>query len=161
MIEIALLATTVVSKFLVPFFKKGKDGFTKELADTEGEAAAHGLTKTAAAIWQRITGRFDKDNEKKAVSLFQEDPENMDKMMTTLLQQRLESDPDFRKQIDQLVEAPVAGTGQTSWQLMAEYAGVVDARNSTIRDNATVAAIIVNPAKPAGSAQQEPRADGS
>lgn len=150
MIEIALLATTVVSRFLVPLFKKGKDGFKDGLAETEGRAAAEGLVGTAEAIWHKITGRFSRDNEKSAVSLFTEDPENMEKVMTNFLQKRLEEDADFREQIQQLVDTPVSGTGRTSWQLMGEYVGAVDARNAQISGNATVAGLIVN----SGSSQQ-------
>lgn len=148
MIEIALLATTVVSRFLVPLFKKGKEGFSRDLAETEGRAAAEGLIKTAEAIWHKITGRFSRDNEKSAVSLFTEDPENMQNVMINFLQKRLEEDADFRKQIEQLVDTPVSGTGQTSWQLMGEYVGAVDARGAQIGGNASVAGVMVNPARP-------------
>jgi hypothetical protein len=159
MIEIAVLATTIVSKFLVPFFKKGKDGFTEDVADAEGRAAAEGLTKTAEAIWQRITGRFDQGKEKNAVSLFPEEPEDMSNVMIKLLKERLENDSDFRKELDQLVEAPVSGTGQTSWQLMAKYAGVVDARNATISGNAIVAGQIFKGGEPAESPAESKSGD--
>ena len=82
MIEIALLATTVVSRFLVPLFKKGKKGFTDQVAEVEGPAAAEGLSKTSEEIWNRITDRFNRDDEKSAVNLFKNDPEDMEKMMT-------------------------------------------------------------------------------
>ena len=144
MIEIALLATTVVSRFLVPLFKKGKDGFVDDLAEAEGRAGAEGLVATAEAIWHKITGRFSKDDEKNVVSLFPGSPEDMEKMMTNFLQKRLGEDTDFREQIEQLVDTKVAGTGQTSWQLMGEYVGAVDARNAQISGNATVAGVIVN-----------------
>jgi hypothetical protein len=159
MIEIALLATTIVSKFLVPFFKKGKDGFTEDVAKTEGEAAAEGLTKTAQALWQRITGRFDQDKEKSAVSLFPDEPEDTANVMIKYLKQRLENDADFRKELDQLVEAPVSGTDQTSWQLMAKYAGVVDARGATISGNAIVAGQMFKGAEPAESAAESKSGD--
>jgi hypothetical protein len=149
MIEIALLATTVVSKFLVPLFNKGKDGFKDDLAETEGRAAAEGLIGTAEAIWHKVTARFSRDNEKSAVSLFTEDPKNMENMMTNFLQKRLEEDAGFREQIQQLVDTPVSGTGQTSWQLMGEYVGAVDARNAQI-SGGQVAGLIVN----SGSSQQ-------
>jgi hypothetical protein len=145
MIEIALLATTVVSRFLVPLFKKGKDGFKDDLTEAEGRAAAEGLVGTAEAIWHKVTARFSRDNEKSAVSLFTEDPKNMENVMTNFLQKRLEEDADFREQIQQLVDTPVSGTGQTSWQLMGEYVGAVDARNAQI-SGGQVAGLIVNSA---------------
>jgi len=161
MIEIALLATTVVSKFLVPLFTKGKDEFTDDLAKTGGKAAADGLVKTAQELWRRITGRFSKDNEKSAATLFETDPEDMQKVMTKVLQQRLEDDADFRKQIQDLVDTPVAGTSQTSWQLMGEYVGAVDARNATISGNASVSGLVVNPARPSAPANPKDGEAGS
>ena len=154
MIEIALLATTVVSKFLVPLFTKSKDDFSDDVAGTVGRAASDGLTKTAGKIWNRIIGRFSQDNEKSAVNLFKEDPENMEKMMIKLLQKRLDDDSDFRDQIQQLVEEPVPGTGRTSWQLIGDYVGAVDARNAAISGNATVAGLIVKSAESSGSPQK-------
>jgi hypothetical protein len=114
------------------------------MADIAGQAAATGLSKTAASIWSRITGRFNKDGEKQTVELFKEHPEDMEKMMTTFLQERLKDDADFRKQIQQLVDATVPGTGETAWNLMGKYVGAVDARNATISGNAKVAGVMVN-----------------
>jgi hypothetical protein len=143
MIEIALLATTVVSKFLVPLFKKGQDGFEDDLAGTAGRAGAEGLVATAEAIWHKITERFSRDDEKHAVSLFPGSPDDMEKMMTNFLQKRLGEDAGFREQIEQLVDTKVSGTGETSWQLMGEYVGAVDARNASI-SGGQVAGVIVN-----------------
>jgi hypothetical protein len=150
MIEIALLATTVVSKFLVPLFNKGKDDFTESLAEQAGRGAAESLVGTAQKIWARVLKRFDRDDEKSAAKLFSEDPEAMDKMLVKLLQKRLEEDQDFRQQINQLVEAPVPGTDSTSWQLIGTYVGAVDARNATI-SGGTVAGLIVGSHEPPGA----------
>lgn len=94
---------------------------------------------------------FTKDNEKNAVSLFTEDPQNMEKVMINFLQKRLEEDAGFREQIQQLVDTPVSGTGQTSWQLMGEYVGAVDARKAQISGNATVAGQVFGSDRPSGS----------
>jgi hypothetical protein len=142
MIDILWLATTVVGKFLLPLLTKGKDELTDDLAKTGGEAAANGLVKTAESIWSSIKRRFTRDDEKKTVELFEQDPEDMDKMLVKLLRQRLEEDAAFCGEIQQLVEAPVAGSGQTSWQVM-DHSGVVDARYSTI-SGGTVAGLIIN-----------------
>lgn len=142
MIEIALLATTVVSKFLVPLFNKGKDDFTDDLAEQAGRGAAESLVGTAQKIWARVLKRFDRDDEKSAAKLFSEDPQAMDKMLVKLLQKRLEEDQDFRQQINQLAEAPVPNTNSTSWQLIGRYVGAVDARGARI-SGGTVAGVIV------------------
>lgn len=142
MVEIAWLAATVVGKFLVPLFTKSKDQFTDELAESCGRAAADGLSKTAGTIWQRIRNRFNREDEKNAASLFEKSPKAMENMLIELLDARLAEDADFRHEIERLVDVPVAGTGRSSWELMGEYVGAVDARNSMI-SGATVAGVYV------------------
>ena len=142
MVDLLWLATTAVGKFLIPLFTKSKDQLTDDLAKSSGDAAADGLVKTAGSIWSAVKGRFTRDDEKNAVALFEERPQEMDKMLIALLQERLGEDAAFCEQIRQLVEAPVAGAGQTSWQVM-DHSGVVDARYSTI-SGGTVAGVIIN-----------------
>jgi hypothetical protein len=148
MLEIAALAATVVSKFLVPLLTKSRDKLEDDLSEAGAKAAAGGLVKTAESLWDRIKKRFDRDDEKNAVALFEQHPEDMKAMLSKLLEQRLSEDPEFHKQLSDLAEAPVAGTGQTAWQLMGEYVGGVDARGATISGNATVAGVVVGAPPP-------------
>jgi len=143
MVDIAWLAATVVGKFLVPLFTRGKDQLTEDIAEVEGKAAADGLVRTAGTIWKSIKGHLDHDDERNAASIFQKNPAAMEMMMIGLLEKRLRDDVDFRQQIQRLVEAPVVGTGQATLNLMGEYIGAVDARNSVISEG-TVAGVIVH-----------------
>lgn len=143
MVEIVWLATTVVSKFLVPLFKKGKNGFTDGLAEAVGRTEAESLVATSEKIWRKVNDEFDQDKEKSALTLFEGHPVDMEQMLIKLLQKRLEGDASFREQIQQLVAAPVADTDQTSWRLMGKYVGAVDARNAKIMGG-TVAGVVVN-----------------
>jgi hypothetical protein len=142
-VEMAWLAATVVGKFLVPLFTKGNDQLTDELGESWGRAAADSLVKAAGTIWKRIKSRFDRDDEKKTADLFEKNPRAMEKMLIELLEKRLEEDADFRQEIQQLIEAPTADTGCTSWELMGQYVGAVDARNSII-SGATVAGVFIS-----------------
>ena len=143
MLEVVALAATVVGKFLVPLFTKGKEKLTEELAESGSTAVAGGLVGTATKLWDKITSRFDRDDEKSAVGLFEKNPAAMEAMLQDLLLQRIEADTEFRQQLSDLVEAPVDGTGKTSWQLMGDYVGAVDARGATI-SGGTVAGVIVS-----------------
>jgi hypothetical protein len=141
-IEIALLAGTVVSKFLVPLFKKGKKGFADGLAEEEGHAAAVAVVETAGKIWDSVEKQFGHGDAKSALDLFQRSPEAMDKMLIELLTERFKNDHDFYRDIDELVEAPVTGSNTTSWAIMADYVGIVDARNAKISGGTTAGMII-------------------
>jgi hypothetical protein len=146
-IEIVTLAATVVGKFLIPLLMKGKDKLTEDLADKGADAASGALVETAESLWQRIKKRFDRDDEKQAVGLFERNPGEMEKMMLALLEKRLTDDAEFRSQLSDLVEKPVEGTGQTAWQLMGKYVGAVDARGATI-SGGNVAGVIVSSPTP-------------
>ncbi len=138
MVDIAWLAATAVGRFLVPLFARGEDQFVADLGGSCGDAAAHGLVKTAKTIWKRIGSRFDRDDEKNAVGLFEKNPAAMEQMLVKLLEKRLADDADFRRDIQRLVAEPVADTGQSSWQLIGEYVGAVDIRNTTINNSEVV-----------------------
>jgi len=150
MIEVVVLASTIVGKFFVPLFKKGREGFTTGLTEASGRVAGESLVATAVQIWERVKRRFDRDDEKSAIDLFQAEPEDMEKLFTKLLARRLEEDSEFRQEIQQLVDTPVPGTGQTSWQLIGDYVGAVDARSATI-SGGTVAGLVVNPTASPGT----------
>src|SRR5690349_2293502 len=85
MIEVVVLASTIVGKFFVPLFKKGREGFTTGLTEASGRVAGESLVATAVQIWERVKRRFDRDDEKSAIDLFQAEPEDMEKLFTKLL----------------------------------------------------------------------------
>jgi hypothetical protein len=148
MLEIAALAGMVVSKFLIPLLTKGKDNLAEELASTGAKGAAGALASTAESLWDRIKARFVDDDEKNVVALFEKNPNGMEQMLSSTLEQRLVHDDKLRKELSDIVESSVAGTGKTAWQLMGDYVGAVDARHATI-SGGTVAGMIVNsPTRP-------------
>ena len=150
MVEVVLLASTIVGKFLVPLFKKGRDGFSTGLTEASGRVAGESLVATAEQIWERVKRRFNRGDEKSAIALFQAEPEDMEKLFAKLLAKRLEEDSQFRREIQQLVDAPVPGTSHTAWQLIGDYVGAVDARGATI-SGGTVAGLVVNPTASPGT----------
>jgi hypothetical protein len=148
MLDVAVLAATVVGKFLIPLFTKGKDKLTDELAQTGADAAAGGLVQTAQTLWQKIKDRFDGDDEKSTVTLFEKKPVQTEALLTEALQERLTHDEAFRQQLIDLVQAPVAGTGMTSWQLMGDYVAAVDARGATVSGGGQIGGMIFNSPAP-------------
>jgi hypothetical protein len=145
MLELAALAATVVGKFLVPLFTKGSDKLTDELAEKGGGAVANGLVGTAKSLWAKIKDRFDGDEERSVVTLFETRPEAQASTLEELLRERLATDDELRTALSELVEKQVEGTGEAAWRLMGEYVGVVDARGAKI-SGGVVAGVIVGPA---------------
>lgn len=139
MVEIGVLAVSLVSSFLVPLIKSGAEGLAEELKKRTTDAAADGLVSTAKRLWQRVRGKAQGTDDQQVIELFERKPEVMKGALEEVVKQMLESDPDFRKEASELLEAKEGGT--TRWQLMGEIVGAVDARGATI-SGGTVAGVV-------------------
>jgi hypothetical protein len=144
MIEVAALATSLVSSFLVPLLKRGAEKLRDELADKTGDATAQGLVATAQKLWHRVKGKTEGTDEAEVVELFERKPELMQEPLKAVVVDLLNTDAAFRDEVSQLLEAEEGGT--TRWQLMGEIVGAVDARGARIGDSAMVAGVVYNPA---------------
>ncbi len=113
MIEIAALATTVISSFLLPYAQKGAEAFAEALADKAGEASAEYTTGVARRIWDRVRGTFGSDKERTTLELFASDPETYQSALLKLLTEKLERDRALVQEFSELVETP-GPDGQTA-----------------------------------------------
>jgi len=154
MIEIGMLAASVVSSFLVPLLKQGSDKLATKLAEKTSESAANGLVGTAQKLWDKVRGKSE-GTDASIVDLFERDPDKMSSALEAVVKGLMEKDPEFHKEMSALVESDEGGSPR--WQLMGEYVGVVDARGAAISGNAIVAGVKIDspqqrkePASPEG-----------
>lgn len=139
-IEIAALATTLVSSFLVPYAKKGLEKIKDDLTQTAGNAAAEGMEK----VWLKVKSLFTSDRDKTRLEDLQEAPDEAAPMLKKVLEQKLQEDPAAAQELDQLVNTPVPGSGGVTLQhIMAHTFGYLDARHAQISGNAQVAAVMI------------------
>ena len=138
MIEIGMLAASVVSSFLVPLVKQGSDKLATKLAEKTSEGAANGLVGTAQKLWDKVRGKSE-GTDAGIVELFEKDPDKMSSALEAVVKELMEKDPEFHKEISALVETDEGGSPR--WQLMGEYVGAVDARGATISGDAIVAGV--------------------
>jgi hypothetical protein len=140
MIELAALATSIVSSFLVPLAKEGAKALRDRLAKKAGEASADKLVGTAETLWGRVKGSAAPGPEQSVLSTFEQNPELLKEALEKIVLDRLEKDEAFRTEATKLLEADAA-PGMTSWQLMGDIVGAVDARGATI-SGGTVAGVV-------------------
>ena len=145
MIEIAALATSVVSSFLVPLIKNGAEGLLDEVRTRATDAAAGGLVETAKRLWARLRGETAETDDSEVVELFERKPDLMRGPLEEVLRSLMERNPDFHREVSELLEAKDEG-GQSRWQLMGEIVGVVDARHATLSGNASISGVTYNAA---------------
>jgi hypothetical protein len=153
-IEIAALATSLVTSLLVPLMKSGVEGLMDDLRTKTTEAAATGIVGAADRLWKRVLGKTENTEDEEVLGMFERRPEMMQQAMETVVKRLLQEDPAFHKEASELLEADDAGTGTTRWQIMADVAGVVDARHATIHGG-TLAGVQMT-ASPGLSAPEKP-----
>jgi hypothetical protein len=131
-LDLALLATTVVSSFLMPYAKKAMEKVAEITSEKFGDAAAKAGTDVAQKVWIRIKSAFTSEKEKATLEQFEEFPDAAKPLVEAVLKKKLEEDPALRDDLDKLANTPLPG-GSTGAQIMqAGIAGVVDLRGATI-----------------------------
>lgn len=109
MIDVALLAGTVVSQLLLPVFRAGWDAVFDAAADEVGDVVAEETKGVVSSLWGRLRGAFTSDEEKAALSSFEKRPESTAALLEELLRERFEKEPDLAAEINRLVETKPAG----------------------------------------------------
>lgn len=124
-LDLAAIAATAVTSFLVPRLKEGAQTLANKLGERIGDAAGGALAGTADRIWERIKSAFSSDRERQALENFAQDPELYAQPVEQLLDQKVREDPELAEDLRAMLEADVAGAGRPAWQIMGANAGVV------------------------------------
>ncbi len=151
MIELAALATTMVTTFLAPLVKEGAEELAKKLRAQSTDAAADGMVGAAKKLWGRLRGKTEGTPDAATLERFEQAPDDNKGSMEDLVRRLLTNDPDFEREARELVEAKEGGT--TRWQLMGDIVGVVDARGATFSGSGDVAGVVYH----AGEASVPPK----
>ena len=107
-VDVAVLAATVVGKILLPYVKKGAAAVADELTDSMGKAAAEGGAKTAATIWSRVKEALSRSGKGGAVEQFEQYPDEAKALLERALADHLATHPDFARELDALVHNEIA-----------------------------------------------------
>ncbi|HJQ70832.1 MAG TPA: hypothetical protein VKA70_17795 [Blastocatellia bacterium] len=130
-IDLALLATTVVGSFLVPYVKLGAEKIAEGLTGKLSEAATDEVSGLTKKIWNRVKTAFSSEGEQFTLSQLNENPDAAKPLVETILKKKLEQDPKLAEELEQLVNAPVAGGSSTGAQIMNAYiASIIDLSNA-------------------------------
>src|SRR3989442_3558962 len=100
------LAATVVGSFLLPFLKEGANRLGQALSGEADASTADQLVETADTLWGRIKATFSGPEDKKALDLFEQYPEDLQRRVESMLQERLETDRQLASELEGLVTQP-------------------------------------------------------
>lgn len=160
-VELAPLAGTIVTQFLLPYAKKGLDRIRSDVGEAAGEAVAGGVEK----VWNRVKALFQRGSprEQGRWEDFEEHPEDNAKNIERTLVERLQAEPQEAEELQQLVHAPLPGAGGISLsQVMARdvIVGVVNAPLSTVYGTQAGVIIGAPSIRASSSASPQTAADG-
>jgi hypothetical protein len=147
------LAAAVVAKLLVPLLSKGADKLTDGLSESMANGVASRITDVAQTAWSKVKAAFTAE-EQPLLKTIEERPEKSAPLLTDLLKDKLEQQPELAEELEKLLAEQPAGETHSVGTIMGEYVGYVDASGSTI--NAPVTGLSMNaPQAPASQRSSE------
>jgi hypothetical protein len=132
-IEIAALATTVVTSFLLPYLKEGAKKIAGLASEKFGDSAGEYAAGLAEKVWNRVKSAFSSDRDKATLADLQENPEATASLMENKLKAKLEQDPTLKKELEELLNSLGPDGKSTGAQILgATKVGLVDLRGGTV-----------------------------
>jgi hypothetical protein len=130
-IDLAVLATTIVTSFLVPYAKMGVEKIAEGLTGKVSESVTDEITGLTKAIWDRVKSVFSSEGEQFTLLQLNENPDAAKPLVESLLKKKLDQDPKLAEDLEKLINKPIAEGASTGAQIMnAHIAGIVDARSA-------------------------------
>jgi predicted glycosyltransferase len=142
MLDIALLATTVVAKFLLPFVQDGVKAVRDAVTQKVSNQAADEVTKVQQELFDKVNHVFTDGDEQKALDLFKKKPDKAAALVEEYLRDRLQKDPHLAQEVDKLVNSK-GPSGQTGAQIMnATIAAIIDNRNAKVSHSVQIGNVV-------------------
>jgi hypothetical protein len=130
-LDLAVLATTAVSSFLLPYAKIGVQKLVEGMAGQVGKSTAEYGVGVAKQVWERVKAAFSSDDDQAAIEQFEKRPDAAKGLIEAVLKEKLEQDPVFAQELDKLVNGPGPDGKTSGAQIMhAGIAGIVDVRGA-------------------------------
>ncbi len=144
-LDIAALAVTVVTSFLVPYAKIGIEKLAEGLGEKLGEQAAEQGAGALKKVWERVKGVFKAEDEKPVWTQFEKRPEAGQGMVQEMLKEKLEQEPVLAQELSDLVHAPLPGGASAGAQITnADIAAILDLRSADFSHAQNVRLVGVN-----------------
>ena len=150
-IDLAVVATTAVTTFLVPYAKAGIEKITTAVTEKVGEKAAEYAGELIGKVWDLVKSAFSSPKEQATIELFEENPDEMQAMMIKTLHEKLAQDPTLAQQLVNLMNQPGPDGTSTGAQIMnAGIAGIADLRGADLShaQNLDIAGVMLGDTSP-------------
>lgn len=132
-IDVAILAATVVTSFLLPFVKMGAEKIGEKVTEKVSQVSGEHVAGLAKKAWGLVTKTFSSKEEKGTLTQFEKRPDAAKALVEAILKEKLEKDSKLARELDGLVNAESPDGKGTGAQIMdAAIAGIVDMRGAHI-----------------------------
>ena len=149
MIEIPLLAATIVTRYLVPGLKAGWDNVFKRASDELGQTVADDTKNIVGSLWDRVRSAFGSAEDAPVLAAFEKQPEAAAPLIQTLLLQKLETDPGLAAELSAIIERKVEG-GRSGDQIIADTVIQVHADHAHVDNGGIIAGQVFAAGQPPG-----------
>jgi hypothetical protein len=147
-IDVAILASTIVSSFLVPVAKKAVEQVRDRLKKDVGDKAADQASSLFAKVWQRVTSLFDSDDDKATLAQFQKYPDQAAPLVEAVLKEKLAANQAAAKELSELVnQTSTVGGNATIGQIIGQTVGVMNAPGAVISGGAIAGGVVIGSPK--------------
>lgn len=137
-LDVASLATTIVTSFLLPYVKLGIEEIAEKVTQQASSAVADEATSLTKKIWNRIKDIFSGDDAKRLATFESTQGENQD-VIVSILKEKLQSDTHLADELDRLINPSTSAPRSSGAQVMkAHIAGIVDVRGADFSNSSNV-----------------------
>lgn len=137
-LEVASLATTIITSFLIPYVKLGVEKIAEKVTEQTSSAVAEEATSLTKKVWEKIKSVFTGDDANRLEHFEATQGENKD-LVEAILKDKLRSDTQLADELNKLINPPVSAPTSVGAQIMkAHIAGIVDARGANFSHSSQV-----------------------
>ena len=129
-LEIAVLATSIVTSFLMPLVKQGAEKISEAVSSKFSAAAGEHVSKVAKNIREKVKDAFSSDTEKATLTQFEKYPEESKPLVEKMLEEKMKADPKLATELDKLANSPSPGGGGTAVSIAGSTVGNVGTVNA-------------------------------
>jgi hypothetical protein len=133
MLDIAALATTVVSSILFPYIKDGAAKFAETVTGKAGQGMGEYAADLAGKVWDKVKSVFSSDDDKVVLKQFEKKPEAASALVEETLKEKLAEDTALAEELHKLVNSKAPDGQSTGAQIIgSSYVGFLDMRNAHV-----------------------------
>ena len=136
MIDIALLASTIVAKYLVPYVGVAAKEVAEVAYEKVGKEAVTKFREVAGKVWDKVSATFNTPDDQAALKFFKDNPDGLKSTVEKILTEKLELNPQLAQELSGIVQSSEVQSTSTGAQIgEAINTAILDFRNANFQNS--------------------------